>query len=238
MRSIDAEAKDAAAAIAALAMRVFESVDLVESAVRSIFDEAEARGVALVSADLMRLGELCESIVLSESPVIQGIGFNAERDALADRHYAIAFWRRNGEGPILDNPPETDPEKADYYEYEHLDWFENAREGRQRSVAGPYVDYGGTDDYTLTFAGAVSASVGFVGVVAADVAFSVVEQGFAPHMLRVSGPCVVLNRDDRIVVSNRAEYSPGSLLAQARQWRQVLCESTGLGWTLCYIEEG
>ena len=61
-----------------------------------------------------------------------------------------------------------DPESIDFYDYTRADWFlVSYREGA-RSVAGPYIDFGGVNDYILTMTTPILPGRSFAGVAGAD----------------------------------------------------------------------
>lgn len=114
---------------------------------------------------------------------------------------------------------DTDPAGAHFFDYTLMPWYAGpagARTGAPgRTIAGPYVDYLCTDDYTMTFTEAVWRDVDgvstFAGVAGVDVRVMAVEAMFLPVLRASNRHLVVLNRFGRVVVSNTARWLSGDL---------------------------
>lgn len=87
-------------------------------------------------------------------------------------------------------------------------------------MVGPYVDYGGTDTYVLTFTAPAQVDGRFLGVVGADVRAA----RFEALLLGVLAACptqvTLVNAEGRVVAANSPRLPAGALLpeyeAQAR----------------------
>jgi hypothetical protein len=98
-------------------------------------------------------------------------------------------------------------------------------------VVGPYVDYAGTDEYILTFSCPISRDERFLGVAAADVRASDLEQVMLPLLNAVGPASLLVNAIGRVVASNTPDIIVGSLTPA----RLPAGEGTlvGQGWAPC-----
>jgi hypothetical protein len=114
--------------------------------------------------------------------------------------------------PAADRLVALDPDlrtsSLGFYDYTAADWFAVPLRTGRRHVVGPYVDVHGTGRYVLTLTEPVLADGEFLGVVGADVPVP----RFESHLLRVlaavDAPFLVVNDEDRVVLST----SPGPLV--------------------------
>jgi hypothetical protein len=205
---------------------------VVQSAVLGILDDCARHDRRPEASDLNPLESVCRAVLLDSSPLVQGVGFNAAEDLLADYQYRVFFWYRDSAGGIAELFPTTTPGSQQAYEYHELDWFSAAREAAGLVGGGPFVDYGGSNQYTLTLALPVSIGTTFKGVVSSDVSFASLESTLSPTITQAAGPLALVNEDDRIVVSNRAHLTAGAILARTNGWECVPCR--WLPWRACW----
>jgi hypothetical protein len=107
--------------------------------------------------------------------------------------------------PVADRLVALDPDlrssSLGFYDYTAADWFAVPLRTGRRHVVGPYVDVHGTGRYVLTLTEPVVADGEFLGVVGADVPVP----RFESHLLRVlaavDAPFLVVNDEDRVVLS-------------------------------------
>ncbi|HEX4721955.1 MAG TPA: hypothetical protein VH333_05540 [Pseudonocardiaceae bacterium] len=81
-----------------------------------------------------------------------------------------------------------------------------------RHVAGPYVDYACTTEYATTVAVPVHVDGVFLGVAAADVLVSRLEQRVLPALRRLGHSLALVNGAGRVIASASARYAPGHLV--------------------------
>jgi len=196
-------------------------LEVVESVVGDAFAladrigaEAEAvftRQTTVRRADLGGVVELAQPALEDPAGRIQGAGFVAAIDALADSRWWLEwFMLSNGttERLIVD----TDPRGENFYDYESLPWYDVPQRTGRRHITGPYVDYLCTDDYTLTFTVPVVVRDKFVGVAGADVRVFTFEKAILPCLRATHRKVAIVNDQGRIVTSNSARHVGGTLL--------------------------
>ena len=144
--------------------------------------------------------------------IVTGVGVNAEVDVIPSQPYWIQWWRRTEHGPIEDNHHVMDPSHEDFYDYRDMEYMTNPRERRKPWAQGPYVDYGGVDDYILTISVPAIAGGEFRGISLVDVLVSDLESWLAPWLVSMN-ECVLLNSDNRVIVSNSVRYGVGEVVS-------------------------
>ena len=127
-------------------------------------------------------------------PLRAGVGGRLRRGARPPRRRArvagvVAARRRTG--PCSRCCSTWTRRHSAYSDYTHWDWFALPRDTGQRAVAGPYVDYLCSDEYSLTLSAPVTVGGRFIGVAAADVylrRFEAVGHAAAPAAARTGPP--------------------------------------------------
>lgn len=160
---------------------------------------------------------------------VKGVGMLAEVGVLPDRPYWIEWWLRTDTGPVSNNHHVLDPFREDFYDYGSMEFMIRSRETRRTWAYGPYVDYGGIDDYIVTAAAPVVAAERFWGICCADVLVSDLESWLAPQLAESPEACL-LNADGRVVVSNSIRYGVGDTMADRAGFEAVTFPD--LGWEL------
>ncbi len=202
--------------------RVLEALAAkVVGAVERGADEAELR-TALSRAAMSGLvdGEL----------ELDGLGFLAEPWAVFGSEYWVGWWRLAADRVVADDGHVVDPARDDFYDYAAHEYFTVPRTSGRLAAEGPYVDYGGTNDYTVTFAAPVVCEGRFLGVAAADLAVAAIERRLAPWLAASDQACVVVNAERRVILTNAAHQRVGHVLPAAADLRS---EPVGpVGWQL------
>ncbi|MET9438356.1 cache domain-containing protein [Streptomyces sp. NPDC006551] len=211
-------ASGAAARAASVAVRVRDTLEGVFAAVA----ETRAATAALLasvadrdkpspaSADLAALRPGLHGR-LADQELVSGIGFVAAPGLLADVPAWLEWWQRGPEGSVRPLLLDLDPEHSAYSDYTHWDWYALPRETGQRAVAGPYVDYLCSDEYSLTLSAPVTVGGTFVGVAAADVYLRHFEAAVMPVLQRLPGPARLVNARGRVAASTDPAHLAGSL---------------------------
>jgi hypothetical protein len=132
--------------------------------------------------------------------------------------------------------PDLRSSSLGFYDYTASDWFGVPLRTGRRHVVGPYVDVHGTGRYVLTLTEPVVADGEFLGVAGADVPVP----RFESHLLRVlaavDAPFVVVNDEDRVVLSTSPRAMVGDRLPADGgrptpvpdvPWRVLLAEDGG-----------
>ena len=173
----------------------------------------------------------CTALVVSTNSLLEGAGFNAAEGTVEGLPHVALTWASDGSGGVRDASPITDRSIVFHYEYEELDWFVGASEGRP-SIGGPTVDYGGSNDYTLTLALPVLVSDRFVGAVSGDVALRTLERRLSESLPRDDAPVVLTTGEMRVVLSSEPTLAAGSLMRSITGWVSVPCPDTN--WLVLY----
>jgi hypothetical protein len=197
-----------------LVVRAAATLALAPTTIRPI----EANDLAAVDAS-------CLTCLHAEGSRLGGVGFFADPDLTHDPRLRIRWWVRDSSQNVHRGPHDTDPRHDSFYEYADMEWFSTPREHGAPFISGPYVDYGGTNDYTITLAMCVERNGQFAGVAAGDVPAAHVETLLAGSLRSVHTRCVVLNHEQRIVVSNDAHFPSGHLMRDTSwDWHTTPCE--------------
>lgn len=148
------------------------------------------------------------------APAVRGMGVAVEPGLVAGLGFTLDWWQRVGEGGLVrDERHVLDPNRDDFYDYTTKDFFRSPRRTDEPCAIGPYVDYGGENDYLITVAVPLSDEGRFLGVVAADILVSELERVFSAWLAKSPEPFVLLDADQRVIVSNSVRYDVGSVLA-------------------------
>jgi hypothetical protein len=202
VRATDAER--IAAAVTEVIERVFGAVAEIRPAALQVL-QAEPDGAEASAL----LEQQVRALLAVPGQFAVGLGLIvAPREANGFRR-RLHWWQVD---PSADRLVALDPDlrstSLGFYDYTAADWFAVPLRTGRRHVVGPYVDVHGTGRYVLTLTEPVVADGEFLGVVGADVPVP----RFEGHLLRalaaVDAPFLVVNDEDRVVLST----SPGPLV--------------------------
>ncbi|MEV8093948.1 cache domain-containing protein [Kitasatospora sp. NPDC085879] len=149
---------------------------------------------------------------LNRLDLVSGLGFVAAPGLLADVPAWLEWWQSGADRTVRPLLLDLDPGHSAYSDYTHWDWYALPRDTGRRAVAGPYVDYLCSDEYSLTLSAPVTVGGAFAGVAAADVYLSHFEAAVMPVLQELPGPACLVNARGRVAVSTDARYLAGSLL--------------------------
>jgi DNA-binding FadR family transcriptional regulator len=167
----------------------------------------------------------------SIEPVIHGVGVIAEVGVVREHPYWIEWWHRDTQGTFeRDSSHVLDASHEDFYDYANYEYMTGPRMTHSPWAMGPYVDYGGTDDYVITISVPILDGDRFLGIAAADFRVAELEAYFAPWLAAQESESAVLNDESRVIVSNSSLNVVGSI-AQARS-DQRTTELGYFGWSL------
>jgi hypothetical protein len=202
VRTTDAER--IAAAVTEVIERVFGAVAEIRPAALQVL-EAEPDG-AEASAPLE---QRVRALLAEPAQFAVGLGLIvAPRPGNGFRR-RLHWWQVD---PAADRLVALDPDlrstSLGFYDYTAADWFAVPLHTGRRHVVGPYVDVHGTGRYVLTLTEPVVADGEFLGVVGADVPVPRFESHLLRALAAVDAPFLVVNDEDRVVLST----SPGPLV--------------------------
>ena len=203
--------------------------DVVEGLRRLAAHAAEALAGSLSAEEIeARLSRTAMSELLDRAVDLVGLAFIAEPSTIPGHPFWIAAWTATPNGVFADHRHVTDPSRDDFYDYPEHEWFAVPRRTGEVHAQGPYVDYGGVDEYVVTFTVPVRCGGRFVGVTAADVAVGAIERELSPWLASHPRTCVVVNAERRVLLSNSAEHIVGEVL-RANSGLE-LAELSSVGW--------
>jgi hypothetical protein len=126
----------------------------------ALLAEVAAQGRRPATVDLAALRPGLH-LRLARQELVSGVGFVAAPGLLSDVPAWLEWWQSTSDGGI--RPLLLDPEHSAYADYTHWDWFALPRDTGERAVAGPYVDYLCSDEYSLTLSAPVLMEAGSPG---------------------------------------------------------------------------
>jgi hypothetical protein len=206
-------------------------VERVFATIAEIRDEARA---VLAAGDGPALGTLetrVRTLLAAPAQIAVGLGcIVAPRPGNGHRR-GLHWWQADPvAGRVVALDPDLRQSSLGFYDYTAADWFDVPSRTGRRHVVGPYVDVHGTGQYVLTHTEPVLADGTFLGVLGADVPAA----RFESHLLRaladVDEPFVVLDDDDRVVLSTAPPWLVGDLVRAPDALGAAAAGMPGLPW--------
>jgi hypothetical protein len=198
--------------------------------------EGFARVVTTAAAptrdDLAPLRPMVADLLADHRGLVAGAGVITAPDLLADARYWLAWWWTRPSGAPEALRVNLDPAAPDFFDYANADWYRTPERTAACYVAGPYVDYACTTEYATTVAVPVHAGRTFLGVAAADVLVSRLEQRVLPALRRLGPATALVNADGRVIASASARYAPGLLVPLAGADPVGLSPGAAVDWKL------
>ncbi|MEV6807602.1 cache domain-containing protein [Streptomyces sp. NPDC051129] len=189
---------------------VFEAVAATRADTAALLRRVAAEGRRPVSRDLAALRPGLH-LRLDREALVSGAGFVADPGLLADAAAWLEWWQSGADGVVRPLLLDLDPGRSAYADYTHWDWFALPRATGRRAVAGPYVDYLCSDEYSLTLSEPVWFQGRFAGVAAADVYLRHFEAAVLPLLRGLARPARLVNARGRVAASADAAHLAGSL---------------------------
>lgn len=195
---------------------------------------------ALTEAHFSGLQRMLAELLHQERGV-WGMGFIAAPFVVEGRERYLAWWQRH-EDRVARLRLNFDPTSVDVYDYLQMDWYQLALRGQARVAYGPYVDYSGSDMYTITATIPIVADDGtFLGVAGADLVVGDVERKLLEVLRQTSEDAVVVSTERRVIAANTPRWIVGSRLPampaagpmnDPDAFREVADMPLGIGWVL------
>lgn len=189
---------------------VFAAVDRTRTETAALLAQVAAGDRSPASADLAALRPGLH-LRLAQEQLVSGIGFVAAPGLLTDVPAWLEWWQTTADGDVRPLLPDLDPHSSAYSDYTHWEWFALPRDTGRRAVAGPYVDYLCSDEYSLTLSAPVRVAGSFAGVAAADVYLRHFEARVLPLLRELPGPAHLVNARGRVTASADPARLAGSL---------------------------
>ncbi|MFI6252708.1 cache domain-containing protein [Streptomyces sp. NPDC051016] len=208
--TLDAAAEHVAARVGDALETVFDAVAQTRADTAALLARVAAEGRRPVTADLAALRPGLH-LRLTRQELVSGVGFVAAPGLLADVPAWLEWWQTDAQGDVRPLLLDLDPRTSAYSDYTHWDWFALPRDTGRRAVAGPYVDYLCSDEYSLTLSAPVELAGRFQGVAAADVYLRHFEAAALPLLRELPGPARLVNARGRVAASADPARLAGSL---------------------------
>lgn len=158
---------------------------------------------------------------------IYGAGFIAAVGLLTDERNHLSWWQGDDPKRLLLAAQSVNKEHIDYSE---LEWFRVPMETGRGHVAGPYVDYLCSDEYTITIAAPVHIDGTFVGVAGLDLLIDSVERQLLPKLAELGEKVTIVNSVGRVVISTDARHATGDAVrgGALAELARTACEGVAL----------
>lgn len=146
-----------------------------------------------------------------------GAGVVLAPHTVADAPRCIEWWWADQSARIVPLEVDLDPESAEFYDYTTTDWYREPERTGAPTLAGPYVDFICTHEYTFTLAAPVRQAGRFIGVAAADILATQVERLVLPGLsglglAELGCTAVLASAHGRVIASTSASLPPGVAL--------------------------
>lgn len=215
-----------AGAVAGVVERVFATIAGIRAEAVAVL-QAEADGGPLPGALEARV----RALLAAPGQIAVGLGVIVAPTPRNGSRRRLHWWQVD---PVAARVVALDPDlrssSLGFYDYTAADWFDVPRRTGRRHVVGPYVDVHGTGQYVLTHTEPVVLDGTFLGVLGADVPAA----RFESHLLRaladVDEPFLVLNDDDRVVLSTAPPWLVGDLVRAPDALGTAAAGTPGLPW--------
>lgn len=190
---------------------IFALEDLADPVAEALASELERGSLSASKLDALVEPFAQRLLDLTVAP-IYGAGFIAAHDLLHDARSYLSWWQGGDRKKLVLAAQTVNKERIDYSE---LEWFRIPQVTGSSHVAGPYVDYLCSDEYTITIATPVRVADRFVGVLAFDLLIDVVERQLTPLLRELGAHVTIVNGVSRVVVSSDADWATGDVIRPA-----------------------
>jgi hypothetical protein len=171
-------------------------------------------GIKISPKDITGLREI-SSAFLNSHDIVVGAGVIFSISAIKDAEGVLEWWFRTDSGNIEKLDFDLAPEGERFYDYEQLPWFSIAAKTGRQSIAGPYVDYLGFDEYIMTCTVPTYVHGTFIGVTGCDIRIRDIENKFIPIVRRIPGDAAILNGQNRVILGNSGRFIVGERIKAA-----------------------
>ena len=218
---------------------VFAELERTAAEFEAWYAQREAGAGSFTVADSAALRPRIHATLERFAALAVGTGLVFTPMVVKDAPHWLEWWWREGSRPPEPLRVNLDPQNPDFFDYVHNEWYDAPIRGRGRHVAGPYLDYVCTNQYTFTLAVPAYHRGKPLGVAAMDIPCDRIERMIMPSLCAEAAPHALLNAAGRVIAAGRACAAPGTRLAAHRPRppaaapdpaRTRLCALTG--WSL------
>lgn len=172
-----------------------------------------APGGRPAKADFEPLRPQLQAIMARHDGLVDGAGIAFGRDVLHDAASWLEWWRLGQGGEPEFAAHVFNPNSIRYYEYSAMSWFQLPTMSGRSLATGPYIDSGGTDLNIVTLAVPFQTAHGSPSALGADLFLPVLASIFLQSVATRDRAVVMVNDGGRVVTSNTARHSTGTLLS-------------------------
>lgn len=206
---LDNQTRFAAESLAQWFGTVYSDLEALSARMGTALAHSRRSREFLISADLKSIRDIATEF-LAANPTAEGAGVILSPGTIDATHGAIEWWRHSDEGTnnkVLFN---LTPDSGSYYDFENLPWFETVARTRHRAITGPYMDYGGMDQYILTLTVPLYIGDDFVGMAGCDIEVRDLEKVMVPVLRRVAGDAALVSSDNCVILGNSGRFLVGN----------------------------
>ncbi|MGO1545019.1 MAG: cache domain-containing protein [Gulosibacter sp.] len=141
-------------------------------------------------------------------PQLDGAGLIFAMELLDPEHAKLEWWMRDGTG-YARRDFILDPASERFYDYEYLEWFRGGFYAESPTIAGPYIDHLGVDEYIATMTVPAYVNGRKVGVTGMDMLMRDVEAELLRLLAPLGHGAAVLGRHGQVLVGSSGEFTSG-----------------------------
>lgn len=202
--------------LTAWAETIFQTIADTRTKFAGILDDCvlESGQFRVSSPARKRLAQVARQHV-AECSQTDGVGLIFQRQLVVPESPALEWWIREGD-QLRRQGFVNDPSSPLFYDYEQLEWFRGGFGAEARTLAGPYIDHFGVQDYITTWTIPLVIKNRTVGVVGLDLKVDALEKVLVPKLLKASnGRAALVNETGQVIVSTIGPFSSGTLVETA-----------------------
>lgn len=192
---------------------VFDDLSDLLPDILHVVDAAPVRHPA--KADFEMLRPKLQGVIARHEGLVDGAGIAFGQNVLRDAASWLEWWRRGKNGEPEFAAHVFNPDSIRYYDYFAMSWFQLPTTSGRSLAVGPYIDSGGTDLNVVTLAVPFQPSEGNRSVLGADLCLPVLASIFLKSVATMDRAVVMVTDRGRVVTSNTARHSTGTLLSAA-----------------------
>ncbi|WP_413250079.1 GntR family transcriptional regulator [Sinomonas flava] len=188
--------------------RAVAAIRAVDDAVLTALAAAPDKGLAALEA----IYDVTLDSLVAARPVLYGVGFLADAAYFGDTGIVWSYV------PVGRQAPERLEMDLQYYDYSSSAWWPKDEKGSVQASYS-YVDALGSNAYLVTFSKRVVKDGRSVGVAAADVLVSRIQEQFAPFLESLPAGSCIVDQMDVVIAANSGSlvgdiFSPDGAVAR------------------------
>lgn len=202
-------ASQAAVQIAAWFDGVFGELDELSARISSTLLDARGARSRFTEADLKPV-KLITAGFLARQSVVAAAGVILAPGTIDPNRGTIEWWRHDDQGITGKVVFNLTPQTGSFYDFATLPWFDNAVKNANRTLTGPYVDFGGLDQYIMTMTVPLELGADVIGMVGCDIDVRAIETVIVPILRRIPGDAALLSADQHVILGNSGRFLVGN----------------------------